>query len=167
MSEKYGIVYSSETGNTKKLAIYLSQLLSSSAKLYYEIPDYVPKHSILFLGFGIDKGTCSVELQEFMQRLHHQTIILFGTCGFSNEVRYHNLLIDNISKNLAADNTVLDYFMCQGEISIQFKEKYEKALLLNPDDPKMLASLKIYQESIGHPNSEDMDHFREFVFQNI
>ena len=77
---KYAIVYSSRTGNTKRLAEAVRAALPKQDCLYFGAPD--PKAleaERIYVGFWTDKGTCDQDTACFFRTVTTQQIFLFGT----------------------------------------------------------------------------------------
>lgn len=80
---KYVVVYTSRTGNTRLIAETVKDELGSDATLVeFSMDMQVDKAAMLFIGYWCDKGTCSIELTQWISTLHGRKIALFGTAGF-------------------------------------------------------------------------------------
>ena len=79
----YLVVYESETGNTKKIATEIFASLPGMSKdliNLHERTDF-PEAKIYFVGFCVHRGTCSLEIGNFLSGLSYKSVALFGTCG--------------------------------------------------------------------------------------
>ena len=100
---KYAVIYSSETGNTARLAEVIRQELGEEECLYFGLPKEAPEEKlaqaeVLFVGFWTDKGNCNSETAEFLQSLAGRRIFLFGTAGFGGEERFLQNILENAGK---------------------------------------------------------------------
>lgn len=77
--EKYSVIYSSRSGNTKNLADQIIRILGTEDNLYFrdikkaisekEVLDKVNESSIIFLGFCTEKGNCDEKMQEVIKKI--------------------------------------------------------------------------------------------------
>lgn len=87
----YLVVYESETGNTKKIATEIFASLPGMSKdliNLHERTDF-PEAKIYFVGFCVHRGTCSLEIGNFLSGLSYKSVALFGTCGAGNSLEYY------------------------------------------------------------------------------
>ena len=87
----YLVVYDSETGNTKKIATEIFASLPGMSKdliNLHERTDF-PEAKIYFVGFCVHRGTCSLEIGNFLSGLSDKSVALFGTCGAGNSPEYY------------------------------------------------------------------------------
>ena len=81
--EKYSIIFSSLTGNTKKLADTIRAVLPAEDCDYFGAPKAEELHSeILYIGFWTDKGNADSATLELLSKLRDKKVFLFGTAGF-------------------------------------------------------------------------------------
>ena len=87
----YLVVYDSETGNTKKIATEIFASLPGMSKdliNLHERTDF-PEAKIYFVGFCVHRGTCRLEIGNFLSGLSDKSVALFGTCGAGNSPEYY------------------------------------------------------------------------------
>ena len=76
------VIYSSQTGNTRKLATQIFAAIPGDSKDLKNIDEYREKDAELyFVGFWVDRGDCDEKTVELLSGLHGKKIALFGTCG--------------------------------------------------------------------------------------
>ena len=81
--ERYSIIFSSLTGNTKKLADTIRAVLPAEDCDYFGAPKAEELHSeILYIGFWTDKGNADSATLELLSKLRDKKVFLFGTAGF-------------------------------------------------------------------------------------
>ena len=81
--ERYSIVYSSSTGNTKKLADTIYAVLPKENCDYFGVPKEGGLYSeMLYIGFWTDKGNADKSTLTLLSTLKNKKIFLFGTAGF-------------------------------------------------------------------------------------
>ena len=79
---KYAIVYSSITGNTKKLAETIKNKIH---ECYYGKPsDEALSADTIFLGFWTTRNSCGEDIQSFLKKLSGKNLFIFGTAGYNN-----------------------------------------------------------------------------------
>ena len=86
----YMVLYSSKTGNTKKVATEIFSALPGMSKDMQSIDEYRGKEAdTFFIGFWVNRGTCDISVIDAMSELHGRKIALFGTCGMSSDAQYY------------------------------------------------------------------------------
>ena len=82
-TDQYSILFSSLTGNTKKLADAIHKTLPQNDCEYFgAIKTPVPSSELLYIGFWTDKGNADNETLTLLSTLKNRRIFLFGTAGF-------------------------------------------------------------------------------------
>lgn len=156
------LTYSSLTGNTKKVADGIFEVLDKSITTYLpmnEIEDpesFVGNFDLILIGCWVDKGMPNKEAIEFIQKLKNKKVGIFMTLGASPESKHaHETMeksVELIEKN---GNTVVAKFICQGKINEKLIEFFKT---LPPEHPHALTEekLKRYELAAKHPNEEDI-----------
>ena len=76
--ENYSIVFSSSTGNTKKLADAIYETLPKDKCDYFGTNDsQVPQSDVCYIGFWTDKGNADQKTLELLSKLKNKKIFLF------------------------------------------------------------------------------------------
>lgn len=87
--ERYSVLFSSQTGNTKILAQAIAQALPAAGCDYFgDYQGRVPSSPVLFVGFWTDKGTADAATLELLKAVKNKKIFLFGTAGFGGSAAY-------------------------------------------------------------------------------
>lgn len=88
-TDQYSILFSSLTGNTKKLADAIHETLPEEGCEYFgAIKTPVPSSELLYIGFWTDKGNADNETLTLLSTLKNRRIFLFGTAGFGGSDAY-------------------------------------------------------------------------------
>jgi flavodoxin len=156
------LVYSSRTGNTKKVAESLRAVMPAEADFYSveQAPD-PGGHDLLILGFWIDKGRPDKLMRDYFQRVHGRQVVFFFTLGDYPEgspaarvaADTQNLLKEN-------NNQVLGYFPCQGKVNPDFLEGLKRT---HPSGhPPALIKARV-EEAAKHPNDDELRRAKEFI----
>lgn len=154
----YAIVYSSKTGNTKRLADAIRAALPAEAVCYCGAPDAAALAAdTLFVGFWTDKGSCDAETAAFLKTLSSQRLFLFGTCGFGGDDSYFDRILDNASSCIPAGVPVIGRFMCQGKMPQGVRKRYERTAAEDPGKrPLMTQMIANFDAALSHPDDNDL-----------
>lgn len=94
-TDQYSILFSSLTGNTKKLADAIHETLPQNDCEYFgAIKTPVPSSELLYIGFWTDKGNADNETLTLLSTLKNRRIFLFGTAGFGGSDAYFKRFSD-------------------------------------------------------------------------
>lgn len=153
------IAFSSETGNTKKLAQEIYNTIDGD-KFVGEFVEIQNKNGfdIIYIGFPIHNFGPSEKAKDFISQIdENQKVVLFATHAMQTESPMNNKQIENCKK--AAEHLkVLDIYTCRGEMSESVAER-----MINSDNPQFQFFGKMRQQTIGHPNQDELKDLREFV----
>ncbi len=151
---QYSIVYSSRTGNTRRLAQSLLEVLPAEGCLYQgPVGEQALAAERIYIGFWTDKGTCDGDTAEFLAGLTHQQVFLFGTAGFGGSPAYLESILNRVRELLPPGVRYLGGFMCQGEMPSAVRKRYEAM----EDSPRRSAMLENFDRAVGHPDGEDIN----------
>ncbi|EML6499835.1 flavodoxin family protein BilS [Clostridioides difficile] len=155
------ILYSSLTGNTKKIACSIYEAIQGKkeikniSELVDDSIDY-ENYDIVFLGYWVDKGICDKNSKQVLENIHNKKIALFGTMGASTKGSYGASIIEKIQSIIPKDNEILGSFICQGKIAEGLKVKYKEMLKLSPDNEHIRQQLNNHEESQSHPDEQEI-----------
>lgn len=160
----YMVLYSSKTGNTKKVATEIFSALPGMSKDMQNIEEYRGKDAdTFFIGFWVDHGTCELSVIDVLSELHGKKIALFGTCGMGSGTDYFHNIEKKVTVWVPDDCEYLGMFLCQGKMPMKVREKYE----IFREDPREEAyrkqMLRNFDEALFHPNDNDLADARAFV----
>lgn len=106
--ERYSIIFSSVTGNTKLLADALRETLPKDACDYFGASENAPTDSqLLYVGFWTDKGNADSATLALLQKLRNKKLFLFGTAGFGISEAYFRKVLDRVRESVDASNTIV------------------------------------------------------------
>lgn len=146
------IVYSSCTGNTRKVA---EALADTSGLPCFPVrcapePD---SFDMLALGFWVRKGQPDARALRYMERVRGKHVFFFGTLGawpHSDHARRCMVATHEILQ--AGGNTVVDGFLCQGRVNPQVVAASQRRGG-HPMSQERLARLR---EAERHPDAADL-----------
>lgn len=167
INERYSIIYSSRTGNTKKLAEAIYNVLPQNSCDYYGEVDKIEDElsEVLYIGFWTEKGDADLQTIELLKQLKNKKIFLFGTAGFGESEKYFQNIINNIKKNIDNSNTIIGTFMCQGKMPISVRKRYEKQKqeLSRANIDNLIEN---FDKALSHPNQVDLEKLENIIQNN-
>ncbi|MDR2072081.1 MAG: flavodoxin family protein [Spirochaetaceae bacterium] len=157
------IVYSSRTGNTRRLAEGIRQGLAEAGgpegqeltlAAVEEAPDPAGAPWIL-VGFWADRGNADQKALEYLTSLEGHRVGLFGTLGAYPESKHAEDIRQKVQALAAEKNTVLGCFLCQGKIDPALTERFKG---LPADNPHAMTEerMKRHLEAAKHPDENDI-----------
>ena len=159
--ERYSIMFSSLTGNTKMLAEAIGEVLPKENCDYFgSCKGKEPVSEMLYIGFWTDKGNADSTALELLKSLRGKKIFLFGTAGFGVDEGYFRKILMNIRESIDPSNEIVGEYMCQGKMPQSVRERYMK-MKENPEHPANLdALIKNFDCALSHPDSDDLEKLR-------
>lgn len=165
---KYAIVFSSQTGNTKQLAEVVSSVLPQADLCFFGSPSQEAlQEERLFIGFWTDKGRCNQEIIDFLKTLKGKEVFLFGTAGFGGSQEYFDKILSSVQKCLAASNTVIGTYMCQGKMPQSVRKRYVKMKNSPLPIPNVDKMIENFDTAVSHPDETDLQKLKYAVAQCI
>ncbi|MBS5885938.1 MAG: flavodoxin family protein [Clostridium sp.] len=146
---KYSIVFSSVTGNTKKLA---ETIKNKVGECYFGKPcDEALNADVIFVGFWTIGNSCGADIKSFIEKLSGKKVFIFGTAGYDNTKEYFSGILDSVRDLIPQSNTIIGTYMCQGKVSDAIQNKIKEAM------PEKFEAIKDnLVESLNHPNENDI-----------
>ncbi len=156
------ITYSSRTGNTKKVAEAIYDIMPSDAVIApVELAPDPAEFDFVAVGYWVDKGMPDDLAKEFMARISNKKVGLFGTLGAWPDS-------DHAKECMAAavklvednNNTVTCQFICMGKVDprlIEAMQKMPEAAARHAMTPERKARL---EEAAKHPDDNDLERAR-------
>lgn len=164
---KYAIIYSSKTGNTKKLADTLKQILPEKSCAYFGDMEHVlgdtaalEQADKIFVGFWTDKGTCDETAAAFLKALRNKEVFLFGTAGFGGDSAYFERILASVEFHLDPSVSLSGSFMCQGKMPLSVRQRYEKMMEMPDHGPNPEAMIANFDRALTHPDAEDLENLK-------
>lgn len=158
------IVYSSATGNTKKLAeVILGEVEDAELIAVQDVEVTMLDHfDMIYLGYWVDKGDMDAHALQLAKKLENRKLVLFGTLGAASNTTYYDMVKKRVETHVV-DNKIYGHFLCQGKVGEALMERYRKLVKERPDDIHIQAQLENYENGKTHPDEADFDHVRAFV----
>jgi flavodoxin len=160
------LIYSSRTGNTRKVAEAIYEVLPSGSIIcpVEDNPSY-KDYDMIIIGFWVDKGLPDIKTLEYMESIGGKKIGIFGTSGAYNDSERGKKTLERTRQLLEPRNEVIAEFICQGKIDERLLERYKNR---GPDHPNPMTEekRKRHEEAKKHPDSNDLNRAQE-VFRKI
>lgn len=157
------VVYSSKTGNTKKVAEAIYNALPEPKDLFNvdEKPD-PSGYDLVVAGYWVDKGTADAKAREFFKTLKNKKVALFGTLGAYPDSDHANSCREKV-KALPEDNTILGDFICQGKVSPELIKMMETKMKDDPHHSMTPERRERLAEAAKHPDKKDLENAAAFI----
>jgi len=151
---KHLVVYSSQTGNTAKVAQAIFEILPEPKQIHPVATAPEPlEGDFIALGFWVDKGRPDAKTQAYMKKLSGATIGLFGTLGADPESTHAAECLQGAIASVSG-NRVVGTFLCRGRIAPEVIEAMRRtAADVHPMTPERIARIKAAE---SHPDATDL-----------
>ncbi len=151
------VVYSSQSGNTKKLAEFIFSRLAEDKEIksVAEAPD-PSGYDVVAVGFWLKAGQPDPDSREYLKKCANVgKLFLFATHGSAADSDCATIGM-NRARELAAGAHIVGCFGCPGEVSAKVLESAANK------DPQPVW-LKDAPAAKGHPNSDDFYKLAEVL----
>jgi flavodoxin len=159
------IVYSSLTGNTKKVAEAITEVLGNVAVFPVETAPDPADYGLIAVGFWVDRGTADKKAQEYLKQIHGKKVALFATLGAYPDSEHAAKSMANAIVLLDESNKIMGTFICQGKVDPRLVERFKE---LPADHPHAITSERQarHSEAAKHPDENDLQKAKE-IFDKI
>ncbi|RXZ71599.1 flavodoxin [Fusobacterium necrophorum] len=163
------IIYSSLTGNTKKVCETAFEHLQQEKQLIQveekDTVDWTKVENVI-IGYWVDKGTADAKTRKFLSKLQNKNLYFIGTLGESPTSFHAEKCIRNVTKLCEKDNHFKGGVLVRGKVSEDLKQKMDKFPLNIVH--KFVPNMKqIVLDAEGHPNEEDFQRVIEFIEKTV
>lgn len=151
------IVYSSQTGNTKKLAEVCVEALTGDTDIYpvNEAPES-GSYDLIAVGFWLQQGKPDPLSMAYLSRIPKgKKIFLFATHAAAKGSEHATQAMD-YAVTLLKEPTIVGKFSCQGEANPKILEKAK-------GKPQPPVWLKDAPHAVGHPDAADMNELQQMI----
>lgn len=158
------VLYSSLTGNTKKIAYAIYDEINTSKDIFesnYSIN--FDNYDTILVGYWVDKGLCDPNSKLILENLTNKNVILFGTLGAKDSGTYYDKIKLKVESLLDNSNNLLGHFLCQGKINPKLTERYKELLKTNPSDEHAKAQIENHKNASTHPDDIDILNAKNFI----
>lgn len=162
------IIYSSKTGNTKRMAEKIYEVLKKEYQMTIkdirDAPE-VEKFDFILLGAWIDRGTLETKALKFLKTIKNKKIGLFATLGAMPDSEHGRKVIDNL-RELLKDRKSLGQYICPGQVDPKMIEKLKgiKGVVVpNKIKEKMIDTSLASREA----SEEELEEAAKYFAENI
>ena len=151
------VLYSSQSGNTKKLADTVYATLPEPKEIFSldNAPESLADFDLITLGFWFQGGNPDAKSQEYLPAIGDKKLFLFASHGAAPGSEHVKKGM-NAARQAASASKIVGTFSCQGEVNPKVIETAKK----KPEPPPWIADAPKAQ---GHPNQEDLASLMENV----
>ena len=155
------IVYSSQSGNTKKLAQAAYDAVSQDKEIFpVEDAPLGDGYDVVIVGFWLKAGKPDPKTQEYLEKIGNgQKLFLFATHGAAPGSDHAKNAM-NFARDLAENAEIIGTFSCQGEVNPKVLEKVKA----KPEPPVWLSDA---DDAVGHPDENDIESFKNALQKAI
>lgn len=159
------VLYSSRTGNTKKVAEAICSVLPKGTNCIdiKNSPEDLESYDCIFMGFWIDKGTADSLAAEQIKKLHNPYIALFATLGADPESEHARKCLINAANLLPEGITSMNNFICQGAIDPKIIEMMYNMFPVGHPHGKTPGNDALHKRASTHPDDIDLKNAKIFA----
>lgn len=156
MELKSLLVYSSRTGNTKKVGEAIAEVFQNIDIFPVAQAPSPEDYDFILVGFWVNRGTADDEAKAYMARLKNKKVALFATLGAYPDSQHAVDSMERAGALLDASNQLKGTFICQGKVDGRLLEKFRELPTGHPHavTPEREAR---HREAAKHPDSIDLE----------
>jgi flavodoxin len=155
------VVYSSRTGNTKRIAeAIMSELPEKTLITPVEAaPDPEP-FDWVFLGYWVDRGSADGKSAAYIKKLSGKGVALFGTLGAYPDSEHARDAQEAVRALLEPRNWVVGSFICQGRIDPELTRRFQSLPKEHPHGWTPERAQR-HRDAASHPDEADCNRARQ------
>ncbi|MBQ2731875.1 MAG: flavodoxin family protein [Opitutales bacterium] len=160
------IVYSSKTGNTRKVAEAIHAVLPAGTDIFpvSEAPE-PDAYDFVVVGYWVDRGTANTEMAAYMPKIRGKKVGIFFTLGAYPHSQHATDSFEAGTKLLSEGCEVVAKFWCQGAIDPKLTSWMSKLPAEHPHSPNP-ERLRRWEEAAKHPDAADLEAAQS-AFRNL
>ena len=151
------VVYSTKTGNTKKVAEAIAQALPGAELHDVKTAPAPDAYDFIAMGFWVDKGGPNKEAADYMKTISGKKVFTFFTLGANPDSMHARTCAEAAPKAYGEGCEQVAAFWCQGSIDPVLIEWMRKMPAGNPHAPTPEAEAR-WAEAAKHPDETDLQH---------
>lgn len=150
------LVYSSKTGNTRKVAEAIGAALQVSPVPVEENPS--PEgYDLIIAGYWVDRGTANATMKNYLEKLSKKRVALFATLGAEPESAHAKQCLENGVNLLGEGCEVVGRFICQGKVAEEMVMQMKKMFPAGHPHAMTPERLKRIEKAASHPDAVDLE----------
>lgn len=158
---KTAVIYSSVTGNTKKIAEKIFESLED-AEIFElkDAPEDLSQYDLIFLGYWLKRGAPDLNMTKFLPKVKNTKVVFFQTHGTEKNSEHAVTAFARAAYLLGENCKIIGTFGCQGKINPALIENRKKI----PNDPHGgEQGILRWKSAETHPDENDLQDVVEFV----
>lgn len=159
LERKSLVVYSSLTGNTKKVAEAVQSVIPNCDICSIDnLPENIYDYYFLAIGYWVDRGLPDKKSKNLINSIKNMNVGLFGTLGAYPDSPHAKGCIrdsENMLKIVGKNNNVLGSFLCLGKIDEKLLDYMGK--FMGDSHPMTPERKERLLEAQTHPDSNDLE----------
>lgn len=164
---KVGIVYSSLTGNTKKVAEALYSLDKEHFSIFsVEDKPALEAFDIVAMGYWVDRGGPGEDAKDFMKTITGKKVFLFQTLGAEPMGSHAMTAAANGGACLGENCHILSVYSCQGAIDPNLIEMMKKMPAGSPH-AATAENVERWARAASHPNEDDLEGAKQALLTTV
>lgn len=159
------VVFSTSTGNTKKIADAIFSALKDKDKKITDVNEIntinINEFERIIIGGWIDKGEIDEKAKEFLTKLKNKKLGLFVTMGGNPETDRAKNCFQEIKKLLEKNGNIVEKtFVCQGAIDSNLINKFREMAKQGTAGPFAATPEREarWAEAAKHPYEKDIEN---------
>ena len=159
------VVYSSITGNTRKVAEAIARNLSGDVALYPVGEAPAPQgYDLVLPGFWVNKAMPDLQTIQYLKQITGQCVAYFGTLAAWPDSPHAMQVIANTDAMLDG-NTILGSFLCQGRLAPKRMARYMDPAYASSNHPMTPERKARLLEAEKHPDQDDLDRAAAYFLE--
>lgn len=155
------IVYSSQSGCTKKVAEALYERLDCETKSIADVKDHpsVDEADLVVFGYRVEKGAIDEKAAEWLTGLKGKRLFLFATLAYPLDTEQGmKTALTGVEKAQASGNELVGYYFCQGRLAQPLIDFFKKTLADGGDPSPFYDEKKgiLYEILADHPTEAEI-----------
>lgn len=159
------VLYSTRTGNTKKVAEAIAEALPAGTPCLslQDAPADMSGYDCVFLGFWVDRGTADKASQDMLKTLTNKHVAIFATLGANPTSEHAAKSLDNGAAFLPEGVHLTGKFICQGAVDPKLIEMMYKQFPAGHPHGRTPEREALHAEAAKHPDAADLEHAKAFA----
>ena len=159
--DKWAVIYSSVTGNTKRVAEKICEVAVGDLFNVNDNPPNLENYDIVALGYWLKRGGPDPLMKNFLPTVRNARVVLFETHGADDGSEHAVTAFARAAYLLGAGCDILGTFDCQGRVNPALIEKRKAAGLNDPHNS--VDSVERWERASTHPDADDLERAAAFV----
>ncbi|RRD40414.1 flavodoxin [Leptotrichia sp. OH3620_COT-345] len=159
------VIYSTLTGNTRKIAEAIYEVISGEKKIA-DVKDIInidklEKYDKIIFGYWVDKGDADERIKKIMEKVKNKTVGAFGTLGAEPESEHAKKCMEKVKEFLEKNgNKVEREFICRGAIDPKLLDKFRK-IGMSGHHASTPENERRWAEAAKHPDENDCENAKK------